>query len=78
FAVIHPGEIFGEIALVNPGPRSADVRALEPIKYLEIDWEGLKRIHRIYPRIGGKLFLNLAKILGERLVHTSGMLFEKA
>jgi len=78
FAVIHPGEIFGEIALVNPGPRSADVRALEPIKYLEIDWEGLKRIHRIYPRIGGKLFLNLAKILGDRLVHTSGMLFEKA
>jgi len=78
FAVIHPGEIFGEIALVNPGPRSADVRALEPIKYLEIDWEGLKRIKKIYPRIGGQLFLNLSRILGEKLVHTNEMLFGKA
>ncbi len=42
--MVNPGEIFGEIALVEPGPRSADVRVLEPISYLEIDWNGLKRI----------------------------------
>lgn len=74
---LNPGDVFGEIALVQPGPRSADVRAVEPIKYLEIDWEGLKRIQQIYPRIGGKLFLNLSRILGQRLVHTSAMLFAK-
>ena len=77
FASLHPGDIFGEIALVNPGPRSADVRAVEPVKYLEIDWEGLKRIQKIYPRIGGQLFLNLSRILGEKLVHTNEMLFGK-
>ena len=77
FARLQPGDIFGEIALIQPGPRSADVLAIEPIKYLEIDWEGLKRIQKIYPRIGGKLFLNLSRILGQRLVHTDGMLFRK-
>ncbi len=78
FATLNPGDIFGEIALVSPGPRSANVKAIEPIKYLEIDWEGLKRIQKIYPRIGGQLFLNLSRILGERLIHTNLMLFKKA
>ncbi len=78
FATLNPGGIFGEIALVSPGPRSANVKATEAIKYLEIDWEGLKRIQKIYPHIGGQLFLNLSRILGERLIHTNLMLFKKA
>ena len=73
---LNPGDVFGEIALVEPGPRSADVRSLEPIRYLEIDWNGLKRIQRIYPRIASRLFLNLSRILGGRLVQTDKMLFE--
>jgi hypothetical protein len=73
---LKPGDVFGEIALVEPGPRSADVRALEPINYLEIDWNGLKRIQRIYPRIAGRLFLNLSRILGGRLVQTDKLLLE--
>ncbi len=73
---LNPGDVFGEIALVEPGPRSADVRALEPINYLEIDWNGLKRIQRIYPRIAGRLFLNLSRILGGRLVQTDKLLLE--
>lgn len=77
FAQLNPGDIFGEIALVEPGPRSADVRSLQTIKYLEIDMEGLKRIQRIYPRIGGRLFLNLSRILGQRLVHTNELLLGK-
>ncbi|MCX7816222.1 MAG: efflux RND transporter permease subunit [Syntrophales bacterium] len=74
FAKLKPGDIFGEIALVKAGPRSADVVATTPVQYLEIDWEGLKRIQKIYPHIGGRLFLNLSRILGERLVHTNEML----
>lgn len=77
FAQLHPGDIFGEIALLKPGPRSADVRAVQPLKYLEIDWEGLKRIRRIYPRIGGKLFLNLSRILGQRLIHMDNLFLGK-
>ena len=77
FATLNPGDILGEIALVEPGPRSADVKSLQPVKYLEIDMEGLKRIQRIYPRIGGRLFLNLSRILGQRLVHTNQLLLGK-
>jgi predicted RND superfamily exporter protein len=76
-ARLKPGDIFGEIALVEPGPRSADVRAVQPLKYLEIDWEGLKRVQRVYPRIGGHLFLNLSRILGQRLVQTDRLLLAK-
>ena len=73
---LNPGDVFGEIALVEPGPRSADVRVLEPINYLEIDWNGLRRIQRIYPRIASRLFLNLSRILGGRLAQTDKLLFE--
>jgi uncharacterized protein len=77
-ARLKPGDIFGEIALVEPGPRSADVRAVRPLKSLEIDWEGLKRVQRVYPRIGGRLFLNLSRVLGQRLVQTDKLLLGKA
>jgi hypothetical protein len=46
------------------------------MKYLEIDWNGLKRIQRIYPRIASRLFLNLSRILGGRLVKTDMLLLE--
>ncbi|MEA3428342.1 MAG: cyclic nucleotide-binding domain-containing protein, partial [Thermodesulfobacteriota bacterium] len=73
---LKPGDVFGEIALVEPGPRSADVRALEPISYLEIDWNSLKRIQKIYPSIACRLFLNLSRILGGRLVQTDKLLLQ--
>jgi len=76
-AEVGPGEVFGEIALVDPGPRSADVRALEPLTYMEIDWDGLHRIQRIFPRLAGRFFRNLAIILGGRLVQTNKLLFEQ-
>lgn len=73
---LNPGDVFGEIALVEPGPRSADVRTLEAVRYLEIDWNGLGRIQRIYPRIASRLFLNLSRVLGIRLAQTNKLLFE--
>ena len=73
---LNPGDVFGEIALVEPGPRSADIVADDHIKYIEIDWAGLHRMQRIFPRIAGKLFLNLSQILGGRLIHTNQLLLE--
>jgi CRP-like cAMP-binding protein len=75
-ARLGPGDVFGEMALVEPGPRTATVVAVEALRCLEIDWEGLERIRRFYPRIAGKLFLNLARVLGGRLKATDRMLMQ--
>ncbi|MBF0398722.1 MAG: MMPL family transporter [Desulfobacterales bacterium] len=76
-AKLKPGDIFGEIAVIKSCKRTADIWALEPVKYLEMDWNGLSRIKRIYPRIGSQLFLNLSRILGERLIAMNERVFGK-
>ncbi len=70
-AELGPGDIFGEIALVSPGPRTADVIAASEVAYLELDWKSLNRIRPLYPRITARLFLNIARILGKRLGETN-------
>jgi len=76
-ARVRPGDTFGETALVEPGARAAEVvRAEKLLRYIEIDWDGLGRIRRIYPHIAGKLFLNISRILGQRLVAKDKMLME--
>jgi hypothetical protein len=73
FATFGPGDVFGEIALIEPGERSSNVQAEEPLKCLELNMQSLMRIQRIYPRIASRLFQNLARILGARLVSTGKM-----
>jgi CRP-like cAMP-binding protein len=64
---MQAGDVFGEIALVNAVRRTADVVALKETRVLAMDWESLRRIRRMFPHISTKLFLNISKILGERL-----------
>ncbi len=72
-----PGDIFGYISPLNNTPRSANTKALTDIKYVEINQESLDRLRTMYPHIWGKVYRNLARILGDQLVVWQGVFSEK-
>jgi hypothetical protein len=65
--VVGRGDVFGEMALVRQDERSADVVASEPVEALMVNERFLSRIQSRYPRIAAKVFLNLTRILSDRL-----------
>jgi predicted RND superfamily exporter protein len=70
------GDVIGEMGLVRDLPRSADVLATETTEYLVLDGTFLNRLRRQYPRIAATVFLNLTKILSDRLERTTRRLVE--
>jgi predicted RND superfamily exporter protein len=65
------GDVFGEMGLVRHHNRMADVVATEDVEVLVVNERFLTRMQRRYPRIGAKIFLNIAKILSDRLEQES-------
>jgi predicted RND superfamily exporter protein len=68
------GDVLGEMGLVRARPRSADVTAAAPSEYLVLDGGFLDRLQRRHPRIAAKVFLNLTRILSDRLENTTDQL----
>ena len=66
-AEFRRGDVFGEMALVRDEERSADVEARDAVEALAVDERFLQRIQRRYPRIAALVFLNLSRILSDRL-----------
>lgn len=54
-AVLGPGAIFGEMALVSEAPRAASAVAVEPVELLAISRAALERLGREEPSIGQEL-----------------------
>ena len=73
-ATLTPGATFGEMGLVTREVRSAHVVATTDAELLRLDFDALERIRRRFPYTGAKLFRNLARILAERLRHTTGVM----
>jgi CRP-like cAMP-binding protein len=55
------------MGLIRHHERTADVIAAEDVEVLAVNERFLSRMQRRYPRIGAKIFLNIAKILSDRL-----------
>jgi CRP/FNR family transcriptional regulator, cyclic AMP receptor protein len=72
--VISPGEIFGEIALLDGEPRSADASAIEETTLLVVE----RRHFLPFLRQNEDLFLRLLAVLCSRLRRTSTALEEIA
>jgi predicted RND superfamily exporter protein len=68
------GDVVGEMGLVRESPRTADVIASEHLDYLTLDRRFLARLRRRYPRIAATVFLNLTRILSDRLESTTDTL----
>ncbi|MBW1771427.1 MAG: MMPL family transporter [Deltaproteobacteria bacterium] len=78
YAQFSPGDTFGEIAMLDSCPRSANVRAATDLKFVEITRDGFHRLQQFHPHIASKAFRNLARILGHRLAITAWMYLQKA
>ncbi len=61
------GDVFGEMGLIRRVQRTADVVAGGEVEVLAVDQRFLDRIQRRYPRIASKVFLNLTRIVSDRL-----------
>jgi hypothetical protein len=66
-AEFRRGEVLGEMGLVRRAQRSTDVIAADHVEVLAVDERMLDRIQFRYPRIASKVFLNLTRILSDRL-----------
>jgi CRP-like cAMP-binding protein len=66
-AVLKVGDFFGELALVDSLPRSADVEALTPCMLLKIEHGALRAIAGVYPNAAFKLLLAVGRALVQRM-----------
>ena len=62
-ALMEPGDLFGELGLLDDGPRSARARALEPSAVLEVPFEPVREMFDTEPR----LLWNVTRLLARRL-----------
>ncbi len=69
-ATIEPGDVFGEIALVDQGVRTARALCTRPTLLMVFRREEILRLAETYPRIGYVLMRNVAEALAFKLRST--------
>jgi CRP/FNR family cyclic AMP-dependent transcriptional regulator len=75
-AELHPGEFFGEMALLGDTARSATAVARERSELIGFFHPELLEIVSLHPAIGAKIAFGLARTLAERLRFTNSQLRE--
>jgi len=66
-ATLCPGDFFGEIALVDEGPRSADVEASEEATLVRIPQSVIRALAGVYPSAAFKLLVAVGRVLVARM-----------
>ena len=66
-ATLRDGDFFGELSLVDHGPRSADVQALDHCVLLRIDLGAVSALAGVYPNAAFKFLVAIGRILVDRL-----------
>ena len=66
-ATNHPGSFFGELALLDPGPRTADAVATHKTEVLIMSRSAMDELYKAHPDILIQLLMNLTKIQVEYL-----------
>ena len=67
-AVLGPGCIFGEVAMLTGGHRSADAVCVQPAQLFELKHESLRALSNQYPAIHRRILENLNRHLATRLI----------
>ncbi len=65
-ATLHAGEFFGEFALVDDGPRSADVIAVDRCELVKISQGVLRALAGVYPGAAFKLLAAIGRAMVAR------------
>jgi CRP-like cAMP-binding protein len=61
------GECFGELAIVDHGPRSADVIANQPTVLIKVSDASLKKMFAEAPALAAPFMLALTKVIAQRV-----------
>lgn len=71
FAILNAGDFFGELALLEDLPRSASARARSYCRMLGFYRPDLQSIVSRKPRLGSVVLMNMARLIGYRLIRTN-------
>ena len=76
-ASLEDYECFGEMSMVDRGPRSATVRAMGEVTVVAFPQDDLDKLFRAYPRTHRTLLLNLTRIIVSRLRRVNESLIQR-
>ena len=65
--VLGPGNVLGEMSLLDGAPRSANCTAVSPVLAAGLSRKGLEAMLAAHPHVAAKLALGLAQRIGDRL-----------
>jgi CRP-like cAMP-binding protein len=66
-AIVNPGEFFGEMAILDGGPRSAAAKAIEDVKALVISTKNFESMREKSPQVALRIMDVLVRTLSTRL-----------